>query len=226
MEYDFLLPVNGNTDKVKSTYHETTFAQPKKFVNLICNQSKTNELIGKRNFICKLEHVFDPRPEMTGLCLDGQIQREQLQPDSTENYLLPNFVNCNEHPLCPDKMDAKRYFLNIDVESRLKNIDYFDTRCKEDIYKNDPDCKDCSLVCHQGILKNDSNVPYPDRKRTECVVSHQFPNITNNRNNPNIFIRKKQDTVYDFSNHKVCKISPERVWNNFTKRNMQDPTCN
>ena len=226
MEYDFLLLENKNNEKIHSTNHNIAFTQPKKFVNLLCNQSKTNELIGKRNFTCKLEPVFDPRPNMTGLCLDGQVERKQIEPKSTEDYLLPKFVNCRKHELCPDKMDAKRYFLNIDVESRLKNIDYYDTRCKEDIFKNDPDCKDCSLACHEGILRNDSNVPYPERKRTECVITQQFPDITQNKNNPNIFIRKKQDTVYNFSDHKVCNIPPERVWNNFTKRSMKDPSCN
>ena len=34
-------------------------------------------------------------------------------------------------------MDARRYFLNVDVESRLKNIDYLTTKCKEHIYKLD-----------------------------------------------------------------------------------------
>ena len=224
MEYDFLLPQCGNTEKEGiSNYHNINFQPIKTFQNISCNHNGTNELIGKRNFTCEQPIVFDPRPIMTGLCVNEEKQREQLQPASTEDYINEKNISC-VHPFCPGKMDAKRYFLNIDVESRLKNIDYYTTECKEHVYKLDANCPDCSLSCFKE-LKKDTNVPYPERPRIECVETQQFPYISEDKENSNIFIRDQQDTVYDFTKHNICNIDSERVWNNPTKRSMKDYEC-
>ena len=222
MNFDFLLPQCGNNDNNIGNYHGLEFENPKPFINNSCNHDKTNEQIGKRNFTCKMPPVYDPRPELTGLCIDGQKEREQIKTESTEDMLGDKLVSCTP-PLCPGKMDARRYFLNVDVESRLKNIDYLTTKCKEHIYKLDADCKDCQLSCYRNVLKKDTDVPYPERPRAECLEGHQFPDKTNIKDNPYVFIREKQDTVYDFTHHKVCNIGSERVWNNPTKRSMKEP---
>ena len=222
MEGEYLIPECGNHENNIGNYHpiELTSAEPVTSY-LSCNHNNTNELIGQRQFTCNMETVFDPRPVSGGLCnLDKSF--EQIQHKKTEDYLGNHHLSCNP-PLCPGKMDAKRYFINIDVESRLKNIDYYTTKCKKHIYKLDHNCEDCRLSCYRDILSKDVEIPeYPMNK---CVKAFEFPGVAQNKENAHIFIRKGSDTVYDFKDHDICKMEPERVWNNSTKRNLFDYNC-
>ena len=224
MEFHFLLPECGNNENNIGNYHPIELDNPEPVKHyLSCNHIDTSK-IGKRQFTCEMQPVFDPRPLNTGLCLDKNNFREQLSPESTEDYLKNNVISCNP-PICPGKMDAKRYFLNIDVESRLKNIDYYATHCKENVYKCDPNDNKCQMSCYRNVFNKDTNVPYPERGINKCIEKQEFPDISNDKSNPNIFIRPTQDTVYDLSDHEICTMKPERVWNNFTKRSMMDSKC-
>ena len=90
---------------------------------------------------------------------------------------------------------------------------------KKHVYKQ-TDCEDCKLECHDEILTKD--VELPNRTINKCLPFQNFPDVSDDKSNNHIFIRQKQDTVYDFSDHNICNLGSEKVWNNFTKRNMNN----
>ena len=94
----------------------------------------------------------------------------------------------------------------------------------EHIYKLDPNCEDCRLSCYKDITTNP--VTLPERNINKCLDFQEFPNYSPIRENPNIFIRKQQDTVYDYMTHDICDQGPQKIWNNNTKRSMHDYKCN
>ena len=69
---------------------------------------------------------------------------------------------------------------------------------KSHIYKLDPNCEDCRLSCYKDITTNP--VTFTKRNINKCLDFQEFPNYSPIRENPNIFIRKQQDTVYDYMN--------------------------
>jgi hypothetical protein len=221
LEFDFLLPECGNKDNNIGNHHPIELPNPEPVRSYYSCNHVEDKLVD-RNFTCKMPIVFEPRPELTGLCINKKHENKQIQHQKTEDLLGDHHISCNP-PLCPGKMDAKRYFINIDVESKLKNIDYYTTKCKSHIYKLDPNCDDCRLSCYKDITSNPVNLP--ERNINKCLEFQEFPNYSPIRENPNIFIRKQQDTVYDYMTHDICNQGPQKVWNNNTKRNMHDYKC-
>ena len=222
LKKDFLLESCGNKDTYIHNHHSLEIAEPelvKERFALICNNDKTNELIGQRNFTCKIPVTFDPRPELTRNC--SEMSNNQIPHIETEEYLKDNFLSCNP-PLCPGKGDPKRYLLNIDVESSLKNIDYHTTNCKQNIHKLKYDCEDCALSCYKDILHKDYELPQSDI--AQCIKGYEFPEKGLPLSN-NIYFRNENDTGYDYRNHEICNIGFERIWNNPTKRSMMDERC-
>lgn len=222
MEYSFLLPSCGAKNPPLNNHHGTNLPQPKVGHQYIycedTQQNMMNKKINERNYPdAPSKILLDPRPDMTGLC--PQFAKKQPKPEILEY-----------HPRCtptltPGKGDIGTYFNNVDVESRLKNIDYFRTKCKTHVYKNDSNCTDCRLSCHRNVLAKDESVELPERGRNKCI-NYTFKDkcpYDASKNNPNVFIRPVEDTSYDYSNHEICDIKCEKIWHNVTKRKAYDP---
>ena len=222
MEYSFLLPRCGAKNPSLRNHHGTKFPKPDVGHQYIycedTNQNTMNKKINERNYPDSPSQILlDPRPDRAALC--PEFSKKQPRPEVLEF-----------HPKCtpsltPGKGDIGSYFNNIDVESRLKNIDYFDTKCANNVYKNDSDCLDCRLSCHRNVFVKDEKVKLPERPRNKCI-NHTFKNkcpYDASQNNPNVFIRPVEDTAYDYSNHEICDIKCEKIWHNVTTRKSFDP---
>lgn len=234
MNYDYLLPdqtttiiqpLNPEQRPVNLKNEKST--QSSYYYLPSIKSNKQNEDLLKRNFNnSNFEVRLDMRPEMTSLSRHKNLPNQPL-PDSTEKMLKTTNFSCNPQ-LSSGSSDPSRYFLNIDVESRLKNIDHIKRKCKTHIYSTNPDCKDCRLSCFRNILNKDHNVNINNEFRPiEKCSNKTFWNVANPKDfeDVNVYLRPQQDTSYDLTKHPICNLKTEKVWHNNTKRSMFNNKC-
>ena len=236
MEFDFLL---NNLDN--SQYENIALYHPENLENkklphpfYVCKHPTDNQIIDPNIYARNIDsdkvtnNILDPRPETTALSRPKNLENHPILTKTEDN--LKKLKNDCEYPFMPLKADAHIYFKNIDIESRLKNIDYSRTKCKTNNYNQDPSCKDCVLSCYKDILDKDHKVFIPERTPTKCVdVKFPKPCDTKddqfNINKLDINYRPHADTLYDYSSHKVCDMNCQKIWHNNTKRKGMAHHC-
>ena len=122
---------------------------------------KANNYLEKRNFGNAPNYLLSGRSCSTSLCSSNKYCDSSGWPevfkdtsDKCNLYFSPN----------SDKSEPYTYFKNIDLESRLKNVDYNNNKCnyiKKDFKlcnKNDKNCEENMKIldCYDDILRNDN----------------------------------------------------------------------
>ena len=163
----------------ESNFHEIDL-NDEKMINhpplIICsfrNTHENNVRTEERLFPNKaLENVIDPRPVTVGLSqqdlrkekLENEVSKKETAPDFDDTF---NPVPFNENipalAFTPGKAEFSGYAATVDVESRLKRIDYSDNKCYVKEYNPYSDIKS-----HYGIIKKDYRVPVRTLGENKC----------------------------------------------------------
>ena len=220
MEFDFLLPCNGAKENTNIGPHHSIDLKDETMIkhaplltytydqNLNNNNRMYSRIFPTQN----LNNAIEPRYTSKNVCTidlrkkdkkDEQNvkETERKVADATNEY---KEGSCNREfkqvQLSSGRLDADGYFSNIDIESRLKNIDYKDNLCYVKDYKK---CSD--IKAHPEIINKDYRIPVTN---TNINYKCQFQ------------IPEKCDTPrhyylgqFDESDHTVC----ETFFNNNTR---------
>jgi len=171
MEFDFLLPCDGAKEKTSIGPHHSTDLKEEIMIKhtplltytyepeLNSNSRMYSRIFPEHN----LNNVLEPRYTSKNLCHVDLRKKDEKEEKKAERKVA-NFTNeykegeCNNEfkqvQLSSGKLDASVYFSNIDVESRLKNIDYKDNLCFVKDYKK---CSDIKV--HPKIVNKDYRIP-------------------------------------------------------------------
>ena len=177
---------------------------------LICNYKKNDENNNRlydRVFPANnLPNLLDPRFQSVSLCdykMNPSIPKVE-DVDNTFTVLEQSKpYNCSV-PLTSGRADPNQYFNNIDVESRLKRIDYKDNKCFTKDYKNKDSLKECSRIF-------DKDYRIPDRSsNADTCGTLQFPKECN------------IDTLYHLPIDRNCVDMCETIWNNNTSPKLTE----
>ena len=89
------------------------------------------------------------------------LNRFQEERDSLEKYNKYEVnLKCNEEVFVPNKGTVNGFFNNIDLDSELKTINQVDTKCKERLYKINPNSDKSKLNCFKDVLVKNSDDTY------------------------------------------------------------------
>ena len=127
--------------------------------------------LNKRNFSNMPVTHISPRPCSTSLCTSDKFCESSGKPEiindvvlKCENDFLPNGV----------KGTTNKYFSNIDVESRLFNIDYYkqNEKCGNKKLKNENlqslNCYKDNILLRDTILDKDKSYKYNKKNNINC----------------------------------------------------------
>lgn len=123
------------------------------------NKIRGNIILNNRNFGNGNSYILDGRPCSTSLCSSSKFCESSGWPElfdpsinQCDNYYLPQAV----------RGEPRKYLQNIDIESRVRNIDYKINKCEFNYPKKGsqckPDDKDCQLNCYKHIVNKDMRV--------------------------------------------------------------------
>ena len=180
----------------------------------ICNV-KNDNLLSDRIYdrrIAKGEKCFKNnlipfRPAFSGDCLP---KIHQKPPEPIQNPILPD---CCSNGLWPNCGDHLGYLANIDIESNLQNIATKTNKCANKEFKTNLS-KKCKDKCCDYI-KKEPVYQYPNIKPDKCI---NFETLNKcDKQSENRF--QKFDTLYDYTNHEICNLGCEKIWNTRSKRN-------
>ena len=141
------------------------------------DKQKGIEALEKRQFGTHANYILSGRPCSAGLCSSGKFCDSGGWPES------PTFKLTNpcEMPLAPNsgRGDPSIWIDNIDIEAKLRNIDYIDNKCHVKKYKeapcaNNPDR--CALKCHKNMIAKDNALP--GLKKIDNDSSGSLPRIS------------------------------------------------
>jgi len=128
-------------------------------------KSEAVKKLGKRPFGNYPNYLLSGRPCATRGCPPDKFCDSSGWPES------PVFKPTNpcEMPFAPNSQrgDPNLWARNIEMESKLRNIDFIDSKChlkyhKEDPCKNNPE--ECALSCHKDAISSDYLLPKTERK--------------------------------------------------------------
>lgn len=154
-----------------------------------------------------LENVIDPRPVTVGLSqkdlrknkLENEVVKRKEAPDFDDTFNpVPFKEKIPEIEFTPGKAEFSGYAAAVDVESRLKRIDFNDNRCYVKNYNPNSDIK-----THYEVLKKDYRVPVRTLGENECT---------------NLETPDKKDDKYQFE----LGNTAERFFYNNTRRKTQN----
>lgn len=120
------------------------------------NKMRENVILYERNFGNGNAYILDGRPCSTSLCSSGKFCESSGWPElfdpkinQCDNYYLPQ----------AGRGEPRKYLQNIDIESRVRNIDHKINKCEFNYPKKEaqcnPDDKECQLNCYKHLLKRD-----------------------------------------------------------------------
>ena len=146
------------------------------------------EDIGKRKAIEKLEernfgnypnYILSGRPCATRGCPPEKFCESSGWPES------PVFKPKNpcEMPFSPNSQrgDPNLWARNIEMESKLRNIDFIDSKCHLKKHKEDPCARNpesCALSCHRNRLAKDYMLPKQSGKAWDIDIPEKLPTIS------------------------------------------------
>tara|TARA_B110001469_G_scaffold127617_1_gene149298 strand:+ start:4051 stop:5508 length:1458 start_codon:yes stop_codon:yes gene_type:complete len=97
---------------------------------------------------------IEPRPVLSGLCINEKAIKERDMLDKMNEYIPNNGGECNNTVFVPGKGNVNHYFDNIDIESQLKNINEVDTKCSAQLFKVNPNDNN-NLSCYKDTIVKD-----------------------------------------------------------------------
>jgi hypothetical protein len=117
---------------------------------------KNNVELFERNFGYSKNYRLDPRScstrhaSSTKFCNNsGMPEIYEKKIDKCKQYFIPNTAT----------VDRSQYTRNIDLEARIRKVDFTDSKCDKKTYKADmcdDNNKDCSLSCGKKVFENDN----------------------------------------------------------------------
>ena len=140
--------------------HDTTLLLSNMVFQEDEGKRKGIEALEKRQFGTHANYILSGRPCSAGLCSSGKFCDSGGWPES------PKFKRENpcEMPFSPNSSrgDPSIWIDNIDIEAKLRNIDYVNSKCHIKQYKeapcaNNPDR--CALKCHKNAIAGDYMLP-------------------------------------------------------------------
>ena len=163
-----------------SNYYDIS-KEPEKMIHhepfLVCSHTNTDE-----NNLRNVERLFpdqnqeiilDERPVNVGLSkmdlrnnkLENSVSKKTAVEDATDTFEPVAFKdNIPEIPFTPGKAEFAGYAASIDLESRLKRIDYNDNLCYVKNFNPNSDLK-----THYDILKKDYRIPVRTIGENKCT---------------------------------------------------------
>jgi hypothetical protein len=185
MEVKFNSLFNNHVDSQSNTQHYLVDTQDEA---LDLTRLVLGEDIGKRHAIEKLEernfgnypnYILSGRPCATRGCPPEKFCESSGWPES------PVFKPKNpcEMPFSPNSQrgDPNLWARNIEMESKLRNIDFIDSKCHLKMHKEDPCAKNpesCTLSCHINKLAKDYMLPKQSGKTWDIDVPEKLPTIS------------------------------------------------
>jgi len=129
------------------------------------DKSDAVKKLEKRTFCNYPNYILSGRPCATRGCPPDKYCESSGWPES------PTFKPKNpcEMPFAPNSQrgDPHIWARNIEMDSKLKKIDYIDNKCHIKLHKEDP-CKnnpqECALSCHRDKIASDYLLPKQERK--------------------------------------------------------------
>ena len=123
------------------------------------NKMRGNIILHERNFGNGNSYILDGRPCSTSLCSSGKFCESSGWPELFD----PNINQCDNYFLPQSgRGEPRKYLQNIDIESRVRNIDYKINKCEFNYPKKGTQCKQgddkCQLNCYKHLLKRDHRV--------------------------------------------------------------------
>jgi hypothetical protein len=155
---------------------------------LLLSKLVLGEDVGKRQAIEKLEartfgnypnYLLSGRPCATRGCPPEKFCESSGWPES------PVFKPKNpcEMPFAPNSQrgDPNLWARNIEMEAKLRNIDFIDSKChlkkhKEDPCINNPEA--CPLSCHKNKVSKDYMLPKENGKQWDVDIPERLPTIS------------------------------------------------
>ena len=121
--------------------------------------------LGMRNFGDTYDYILDGRPCNSSLCSTGNYCESSGWPEVSPNRY--NDVDMCSKQFMPQatRADPNKFYQNIDIEARLRNVDYKTNNCHRKDYKDSVCMNDgeqspeCSLACEKNIVEKDSTLP-------------------------------------------------------------------
>ena len=120
---------------------------------------EANQILHERNFGNANSYILDGRPCSTSLCSSGKFCDSGGWPE----LFKPTINQCDNY-FTPQagRGEPRKYLQNIDIESRVRNIDYKINKCHLNYPKEgskcDPNDQKCQLNCHKELLKRDHKI--------------------------------------------------------------------
>ena len=189
--------------------------EPEKMIHhapfLVCSHTNTDE-----NNFRNVERLFpdqnqeiilDERPVNVGLSqkdlretkLENPVSKKTEAPDFNDTFEPVAFKdNVPEIPYTPGKAEYSGYAASVDLESRLKRIDYNDNLCYVKNFNPNSDLK-----THYDILKKDYRIPVRTIGENECT---------------NLELPRREGNVYVFEQGN----KGDRFFYNNTRRKTQN----
>jgi len=126
------------------------------------------KLLEDRQFGDQPVRLLSGRPCSTSLCSSGKFCESAGWP---EMRIFKRADPCSI-PIAPNSSrgDPDIYLNNIEIEAKLKNIDYLDSKCQLKNPKNDSCSKNpdrCALRCHKNAIMADYQLPGMNRLDTD-----------------------------------------------------------
>ena len=134
-----------------------------------------------RNFGNGNSYILDGRPCSTSLCSSNKFCESSGWPELFD----PNMNQCDNYYLPQSgRGEPRKYLENIEVESRIKNMDYKINKCEFNYPKKGAECAPndtkCQLNCHKHLLQRDFRANgLPNNQYTKYETARQ--NIESNR---------------------------------------------
>ena len=144
-------------------------------------KQKGIEQLEKRQFGNNPNYLISGRPCSSSSCTSGKFCESSGWPDSPQ-WRRNNIC---EMPYAPnaEKIDPGVWSDIIDMDSKLKKIDIYDSKCNLKIHKEDP-CSNnpelCPLRCHKNSIAGDYMLP--NNKKFNYSENKSLPLLTDGLN--------------------------------------------
>jgi hypothetical protein len=171
---------------------------------------QSNIILHDRNFGNANSYILDGRPCSTSLCTSGKFCDSSGWPE-----LFDETINPCDNYFTPQagRGEPRKYLQNIDIESRVRNIDYKVSKCHLNYHKDgakcDPQDSKCQLNCHKELLKRDHKI---NEFKTDNDSPYEIArmNVESNRQRAQESKMKSCEPIKDNSNMRMLVNQPTK----------------
>ena len=140
---------------------------------------KAIEKLEKRNFGNYPNYILSGRSCATRGCPPEKFCESSGWPESP----IFKLKNPCEMPIAPNSQrgDPNLWARNIEMESKLRNIDYIDSKCHLKMHKEDPCTRNpesCALSCHRNKIAKDYMLPKQQGRTWDIDMPERLPTIS------------------------------------------------